>query len=321
MKELDLLDRRIMYELDTNARTPASEIAKKLKKSKETINFRINRLIDGRYIRYFYTVYNTSKLGWYHHKVYVKFKNITPEKEKELFEYLLAQPFLSYLASVEGYYDCIFLVMARDSQDMVNFLHPFVSKFGDYIQQKDLVIFLTTHRLNNRFLYPGERADYCYQVPLGHYKLDETDQKILAILSDNARFPLTQIAKKLKLDPKTVKYRMKKLEKDNIILGYVSAPDFNKLGLQFVQINMTFKDPTITQSVIEYFNSTNGCLFAIELLGKYDLLVELHVKNNDELRSIVDGFRKKFVTQVNDYDVHTINKEYTMVWGPFSEKR
>ena len=307
-----------MYELDLNARASAAEIAKKVRRSKETVNFRINRLIDEEYICYFYTVYNTSKLGWYHHKVYLKFKNITPEKEKELFEYLLAQPRLSYLASVEGYYDGIFLIMARDSQDMVESLHPFLAKFGDYIQQKDLVTFLATHRLNNRFLYAGEKSmDYCYQVPLEHYKLDEIDRQVLRLLSDNARLPLTQIANKLGIDPKTVKYRMKKLEKDRIIIGYVSAPNFSKLGLQFAQINMTFKDPTITKSVIEYFKSTNACLFAIELLGKYDLLVEVHVKDNAELQKIIDGFRTKFVDQINDYDIHTINKEYMMVWGPF----
>lgn len=320
MEDLDVLDRRIMYELDLNARASAAEIAKGLRKSKETINFRIKRLIDNGYISYFYAVYNTSKLGWYHHKVYVKFKNITPDKEKELFEYLLAQPHLSYLASVEGYYDCVFLVMVRDSQEMINFLHPFISKFGEYIQQKDLVIFLTAHRLNNRFLYAGEKSvDYYYPIPLGQYKLDETDQKILDVLSNNARLPLTQIAGKLRIDPKTVKYRLKKLEKDEIILGYVSAPNFEKLGLQFIQINITFKDPAITASVIEYFKSTNACLFAIELLGKYDLLVEVHVKSNDELKGIIDGFRNRFVSQYNDYDLHTINKEYTMVWGPFSE--
>jgi hypothetical protein len=41
------------------------------------------------------------------------------------------------------------------------------------------------------------------------------------------------------------------------------------------------------------------------------------VKDNAELQKIIDGFRTKFVNQINDYDIHTINKEYMMVWGPF----
>jgi Lrp/AsnC family leucine-responsive transcriptional regulator len=146
------------------------------------------------------------------------------------------------------------------------------------------------------------------------------DRRILELLSTDARISLSEIAKKTSSDPNVVKYRMRRLEKDGIILAYVTSPNFAKLGLQFIQINISLRDPTVKDAIIGYFNSTDKCLFAIELLGKYDLLAEIHVKNNDELREIIDGFRKKFVRQYNDYDVHTINREYTMVWGPFSEK-
>src|SRR3989344_5252975 len=92
MKELDLLDKKILYELDLNARISAIRLAKKLKKSKETVNFRLNKLIKNNIIKGFYTVFNTSKLGWYYIKFYIKFKNITPQKEKELFEYKHTTP-------------------------------------------------------------------------------------------------------------------------------------------------------------------------------------------------------------------------------------
>ena len=34
----------------------------------------------------------------------------------------------------------------------------------------------------------------------------------------------------------------------------------------------------------------------------------------------MDNFRTKFVDKYNDYDILTINKEYTMIWAPFGEK-
>jgi DNA-binding Lrp family transcriptional regulator len=322
MAGLDLLDRRILYELDLNARASASEIAKKLRRSKETINFRINRLLKEKYIKGFSIVFNSSKIGTYYYKLYVKFKNITPQRETELFRYLLNQRSVSYLADVEGFYDCLLLVQVKNADEMTKFLDKFMKNYGEYIQQKDMMLFLTVHRFNQRFLYNGvERKDWFYPVPLGNYLLDPIDKKIAEILSGNARVPLTEIARGIGIDPKSVKYRLKKLEKDEMILAYVTLPNFDRLGLQFIQINFSFRDPTIKPSVIEYFNSTNKCLFAIELLGKYDLLVEVHVKDNDELRRIIDGFRDKFVGYYNDYDIHTINKEYAMEWGPFSETR
>jgi len=319
MQNLDLLDKKIMYELDLNARISASRLAKKLKKSKETVNFRINRLIKNRYIKSFYSVFNTSKLGRYYIKFYIKFKNITPEKENELYNYVQKQPHVAYLASVEGYYDCILLIMVKSSVDMINFQDNFMKLYGEFIQEKDLVTFLTTHRINQRFLHEGaQKEDWFYPVELKNFELDEIEKKIIELISTNARMPLIEIAEKLNIDHKVVKYRLKKLEKENIILAYVTSPDFSKLGLTFFQINISLRDSSARRKIIQFFNSTNKCLFAIELLGKYDVLVELHINGSEELRNIIDKFRNRFVDKYNDYDISTITKEYVVVWSPFS---
>ncbi|HIH22657.1 TPA: Lrp/AsnC family transcriptional regulator [Candidatus Micrarchaeota archaeon] len=321
LDELDILDRRIMYELDLNARVSASQLAKKLRKSKETINFRINRLLSEKYLKGFYAVFNISRLGWFYYKLYIKFNPIPPEKEKEIIEYIRDQNHIAYLASTEGRYDCIFLLMARDSTGMLDFLYPFMTKYGEHIREKDLVTFLTVRRLNERFLYAGEkRQELYYPFEIGTYKPDKLDEKILEILASEARASLTEIAKRIGSNPKVVKYRIKKLEKDGVILGYASAPNFDKLGLQFIQINMALNDPAAKASIIEYFDSTNKCLFVLDYLGKYDLAVEIHLKNHDELNSILDGFRKRFVGKYSDYDVATITKEYVVIWGPFAKK-
>lgn len=321
MEELDMLDRRIMYELDLNSRISASKLAKKLQKSKETINFRIKRLLKDGFLKGFYTVFNTSKLGWHYCKFYIKFKNITPEKEKEFFDYVQKQFHIAYLASVEGYFDCILLVMVKSSKGVIDFLYPLMKLYGEYIQEKEMTIFLTTHRLNQKFLYAGEeRSNLSYPIEIGNYKLDKINQAILNLLSENARIPLIELASKLSLDAAAVKYRLKKLENEEIILGYVTSPNFERLGLEFVQINISLREPQAKTAIIKYFDSTNSCLFALEMIGKYDLAVEVHVKNQEERKGIIDGFRRQFVKDYTDYDVSTITREYLVVWSPFAEK-
>ena len=318
--ELDTLDRRIMYELDLNARISASQLAKKLRKSKETINFRITRLLKEKYVKGFYAVLNIAKLGWFYYKLYLKFNPISPEKENEIIEYIKTQDYIAYLASMEGKYDCILLFMAKDAIGMLDFLYPFMKKYGDLIREKDLVSFIGARRLNERFLYAGEkRQSLDYSFELGNYETDELDERILRGLASEARIPLTGLAKRAYSNPKAVKYHMKKLEKEGIILGYASSPNFDRLGLQFIQINISLVDPTAKPAIIEYFDSTNKCLFVLEYLGKYDLGVELHLKNHDELNSILDSFREKFSDKYYDYDVATIPKEHVVIWGPFSK--
>lgn len=321
MEKLDILDKKIMYELDLNARITSSQLARKLRRGKETVNFRINRLIENGYVKGFYTIFNTSKLGWYYHKVYIKFKNMTPEKEGELFNYIKGQDHIAYLGSIEGYYDCIFLVMVKTPKGMTKFFNAFMKKYGEFIQEKEIHTILSAHRLNQKFLFKGETVkDSHYSEELENYKIDDVDKKIMGIISNNARMPLIEIAKRTNVDHKVVKYRLKKLEKDNIILAYVSSPNFDKLSLMFTQINISLKNPNAKKSIIRYFDSTNKCLFALELLGKYDLTIEVHVENAEELKRIIDEFRVRFVNEYNDYDVSTVTKEYVMVWFPSSRK-
>ena len=321
MQEFDLIDKRILYELDLDSRISASQLARKIRKSKETVNFRITRLLKMGYLKGFYSVLNTSKMGWYYYKFYLKFKNSTPAKEQEILKYLSRQKHIAYLASVEGNYDCLALVMIRGPEEMLSVVDAFMREYGAYIQEKEIVTVLSAHRFNQRFLYPGEEAkDSTYPVKLGAYPLDEIDKRILNIVNANARMPLTEIAQKIGADAKVVKYRLRKLERDGIILGYVTSLNFDKIGTQFTQLNISLTDPTKRHAIIEFFSGTKKCLFAVELLGKYDLTIELHVDDNKQLKGILNAFRETFAGSYTDYDVSVINKEHVMVWSPFLEK-
>ena len=60
--------------------------------------------------------------------------------------------------------------------------------------------------------------------------LDNTDQKILQLLVNNARVNTSEIAEKVKLSPSTASDRIKKLEANGTILGYTAILSSAKLG-------------------------------------------------------------------------------------------
>ncbi len=318
VEELDLLDRKIMYELDLNSRASVLQIAKKVRKNRKTVGFRINRLIKEEYIKGFYTVFDTAKLGYFYYKAFIKFNRATPEKETEIINFIKNEKHCAYLGSCDGPFDIIFLVMVKQAREFKEFIINLSDKFGEYILEKNIHTVLTTHRLNAKFLYAGATNTHSfYQDEISNFKLDETDKNILDILSKDSRINLIDIGKKLDIDSKVIKYRMKNLEKDGVIKGYVSSYNFDKLGLQFIQLNFTLKSLAQCKPIIDFFDQTNKCLFALELLGKYDLTIELHIKNINELREIMDNFKKIFVDKYIDYDIYTIYKEHVVVWAPF----
>ncbi len=50
--------------------------------------------------------------------------------------------------------------------------------------------------------------------------LDDTDRELLALLRHDARLPVATLASKLKVARGTVQNRMKRLERDGVIVGY-----------------------------------------------------------------------------------------------------
>ena len=73
--KIDLKDRKILYELDTNSRQSYHEIAKKVGLSKDSIIYRIKKLQEQGVIKKFHTIYDVGKLGFISFRLYLKFQN------------------------------------------------------------------------------------------------------------------------------------------------------------------------------------------------------------------------------------------------------
>src|SRR3989344_9102514 len=123
--ELDLKDRKILYELDVDARQSLAEIGKKVGLSKEVVNYRINKLIESGIIKGFYARIDASKVGFTVFRTFLRLQDVTPEKEKEIIEYIVAQKQIGWCISVQGNWDINFIYWAKDTNQFFNFWREF----------------------------------------------------------------------------------------------------------------------------------------------------------------------------------------------------
>ena len=89
--KLDLVNKKILYELDKNARISDSQLAKKVNRSREAVRNRIKKLQDDGIILNFITSINPSKVGCMFFKMYFQLANIPEEREK-FYEYFKQLP-------------------------------------------------------------------------------------------------------------------------------------------------------------------------------------------------------------------------------------
>ena len=96
---MDILDQKILLELMKNSRIPLTKLAKKLKRSREMLLYRIERLKENRIIIDFVTEINLEKLGFIGAAVFLTIKSKADKKFKE---YLIKSPFVSWVAEHSG---------------------------------------------------------------------------------------------------------------------------------------------------------------------------------------------------------------------------
>jgi len=89
MRKLDLTDRKILLELDTNARASFSEVGKKAGIGKNNVQYRTKRLVEDGIIKKFVTQFSLGKLGLFLGKIYLQLAGLTQKTETELYDYLL----------------------------------------------------------------------------------------------------------------------------------------------------------------------------------------------------------------------------------------
>lgn len=131
--------------------------------------------------------------------------------------------------------------------------------------------------------------------------LDKKDKQILSILDWNARIPISRIAKQTRLNKDVVRYRINKLEKNQILEGYYTIINIAKLGyltfrIYFDLINLNKEnEDKIINYLDKKFNA--GQIFSID--GEYQLGIICWERSVYELHKKLTSFKEIFGNFIN----------------------
>ncbi|MFA5763898.1 MAG: Lrp/AsnC family transcriptional regulator [archaeon] len=320
MIKLDEYDKKILRYLDSNSRISATKLSHIIKLPKETINYRINKLLKDRVIEYFFTLINASVIGYEYSNIFLKIDKITKQKENELILFLTKQNNCSNIRVLEGNYNISFLTIYKTKIELENILEQLFNQFGKIIIRKNINVVTNSHKLNSgRFLEQSEEK--FFQHIKEENKIDDIDISIIGLLLTDARASMTSLAKEINQDPVKLTYRRKRLESKGIIIGYSIKLNLENIGYQKIQLDISLSNYSSKRNIIEFFRSKGMCVFAYEMIGDFDLDLELIVKDIVELREVMDEFKEKYSADFKEYELSQIYKECSSTWAPFSKER
>jgi len=118
-------------------------------------------------------------------------------------------------------------------------------------------------------------------------KLDATDVKILRLLQEDARMPVAEIAKLLRLSRPTVKARIDKLKESGVISRFtveISREALEKPVVVFLRMKAG-------EEAVEQLRSMSEVVEVYSLTGEKNLLVKALVKDIEDVGRLVDTLR------------------------------
>ncbi|MBI2547702.1 MAG: Lrp/AsnC family transcriptional regulator [Candidatus Aenigmarchaeota archaeon] len=302
---IDLKDRKILFELDFDSRSSNTAIAKKVGSSKQGVDYRIRNLIKEKIILGFYPIIDNVKLGYIYCRVFLKLQNLTKDKEDKVIAELKNEKRINWVLKAEGSYDILFACWMKNLEEFKRFIRELISKYSRYIKEEKESIGIRVVHYQYRFLLGtrGTKKLVFEETPI-RVEIAELDKRILKVLCENARAPLVEIANKLKISPKVLAYRIKKLEKDQIILGH--RPLINHPLLGYTYYKILFHLMNVTKEEFEtfrrYLENHPKVIYIVDEVGICDIDVEAMFESERDYFDFMKELKFKFPTLIKEYE-------------------
>ncbi len=302
---LDLFDKKILFELDKDSSQSISEIAKKIKRSKEFVNFRIHRLEKEEIILGYSAIVDMSKLGYFTFRIYLRWQNMTLERKQKFYDEVKTKEKVWTTTVLHGKWDFAFFMGVKSIDTFHQLWNEIQLSYKDKIAESRIAVYAPVHNFNKRFFVDFSKSPEVVERIYGKGSLtdfDELDEKIIQLYASNVRVSFPEIAKKLDVTSETVRKRIMGLEKKKIIVGYKINPNLQALGFQGYRVDFLLNSVKRNKELFEYLKQHKYFYQINKSIGGADFETEIVVKDLNHLLEILEEVVKQFSDVIKGYE-------------------
>ena len=121
-----------------------------------------------------------------------------------------------------------------------------------------------------------------------NYEIDNIDMKILALLTEDAKMPYTEVAKKVFVSGGTVHVRMRKLEEMGIVKGTTLKMDYSKMGYDITAfLGIYLEKSSLYDQVIKRLYDIPEIVKIHYTTGNYNIFIKVHCRDTNHLKDVL----------------------------------
>jgi|SRR3989339_384485 len=316
-------EKKILKELDIDARKSISSVGIKLNMSKQSINYNINSMVKKGLIKEFITYIDTQKLGYTFYNVLVQLKYGTKKDKEKRVEKLKKISNVVWISSFQGKWDMVVSILAKDAGEFSMYLEQILGSLKESLLDYNFFIVISASQLGYKKIHSGADETNNYHAKVGHkdlVRLSDNDLKVLKLLANNARMSNVDIARRAKISPDGVRYCLNKLEGKKVIQGYKPLLDISKLGYlwHIMFLRLKISDEKQGEEFIGFLKNLPEVFYVVRGVGNCNLMVEFQTKTLDEFEEVKDAFTSKFGDMIVDEETVQVTDEHKCSYFPGS---
>ena len=130
-------------------------------------------------------------------------------------------------------------------------------------------------------------------------KIDKVDRKILKILQSNAKITNSMLSQLIGLSPAPTLERVRKLEKEGLIVGYHAKLDNTKIGIgviTYVMVTLKGHNKKNIVSFIEKIKDVDNIIECHHITGSGDFILKVVAEN-------IESYQELMLDKVSEIEV------------------
>jgi len=320
MYKIDQKDKLLLFELDRDSRQSVHDLARKTRLSRDVVAYRMKRLEEENIIQKYITIIDFSKFVYNIIRLYLKLQNTTPEIEERIVQFFVQNNTTLTVYKIDGEYNIAVGFLVKDLQSYQQTYENFLKKFRSYVTRSHFSVFLNYIHYHRNYLLDKKHYDFT-AVSTGSfvsYQYDEKDVQLLNLIKENARITLLELAHKMKMTATGVKYKLRMLEKQNVIVAYKLLLDPSKLGYRYFKVDLELEDINIIPSLNQFIIHHPNIIYRDIAIGGSDFEFDCELQNQGELYALLDEIKALFPGKIRKYHYYTALKIYKYSYFPES---
>jgi DNA-binding Lrp family transcriptional regulator len=307
---IDETDRRILFELERNARIPDVKLAKIVRKSKDAVRYRIRKLEEAGIIESYKTWIDMAKIGYRTGTLYFTLLNI-PDKKQQLIDEIKNDKRTYWIGVAEGVWNLGITYFVQSNDDLFDIKNDLLARYGDLIIDTHItsIVSVSVHEKNFLADQPSQLLTFTERIE--NCELDEVSKHVLHELYQDSRANIATIAARYRTTSDIVKGRIRKLEEQRIIIRYTIVIDYQKIGYEFYKAFVYLKNAKRqdVQHIMQYAEASKRVINIVKMLAPWDIELIIFAHNFNEYNETIGEFTKRFASTIKKVETAAMSED------------